>query len=151
MDNQSIINRAIDEVEKENPHAVESPRELIERVTNKFIQAKIAEFPAMCDVAFVMHRDKQKLLEETGRKGKFTDTYGWSEDGNTLAEYDIPQELYNFMQVFVYKDFWGNDNAHIWRPFMKKITKSRLIAYDATALFVKLKKYFGDTNLVKVS
>lgn len=147
---ENIINNAVDEVVKEAPQAVESPRDLVERVTQKFIEAKIADFPRMCDVAYVMNKQKRELLEQTGRKGKFTDTYGWSEDGNTLAEYDIPQDLYNFMQIFVYKDFWGNENAHIWRPFMKKICRG-MIAYDAMQLFMKLKRFFGDTNLVKAA
>jgi hypothetical protein len=150
MDNQDLINKAVDEVMVEKPNAAESPRELVERVTNKFIKDKIAQFPQMCDVACMMNKMKQKELEEIGRKGKFTDTYGWSEDGSTLAEYDIPQDLYNFMQVFVYKDFWSNENAHIWRPFMRKICKG-IIAYEAMELFVKLKQHFGATNLVRMS
>ena len=150
MDNNTIINNAIDEVVKETPNVVESPRELIERVTNQFIKDKIDDFPRMCDVAYVMNKEKQKELQETGRKGKFTDTYGWSEDGTTLADYDIPQDLYNFMNIFVYKDFWGNENARVWRPFMKKVCKG-MISYDAMALFVKLKRYYGDTNLVKIN
>ena len=54
------------------------------------------------------------------------------------------------MQIFVYKDFWGNENARVWRPFMKKVC-SGMIDYDAMNLFFKLKNYFGDTNLVKVN
>lgn len=150
MDNNQIIDNAIDEVIKEKPTAQESPREMVERVANKFIQDKIDDFPRMCDVAYIMNKEKQKELQEIGRKGKFTDTYGWSEDGNTLADYDIPQDLYNFMQIFVYKDFWGNENENIWRPFMKKVCKG-MIAYDAMNLFIKLKKHYGDTNFVKVN
>lgn len=150
MDNQTLINNAVDEVVNNKPNVVESPRELIERVTNEFIKAKIDDFPRMCEVARIMNVEKQKQLQEIGRKGKFTDTYGWSEDGEMLADYDIPQDLYNFMQTFVYKDFWSNSNDTIWRKFMKKIC-SGLCEYEYMNLFVKLKKHFGDTNLVRIN
>lgn len=149
MDNQTIIDKAVDDAVNEKANIVESPRELVERVTNQFIKMKIAEFPRMCEVARIMNLEKQKELREVGRKGKFTDSYGWTEDGEMLADYDIPQELYNFMTVFVYKDFWGEDNKTIWRKFMKKVC-SGLIDYDAMNLFVKLKNHFGDTNLVRI-
>jgi hypothetical protein len=149
MNNEAIINNAVDEIVKEAPNSVEDPRALVERVTNRFIKDKINDFPRMCQVAGVMNAEKQRELQEVGRKGKYTDSYGWSEDGSILADYDIPQELYNFMNVFVYKDFWSSDNESVWRPFMSKVCKG-MTNYDAMQLFVKLKRFFGDTNLVKV-
>ncbi len=150
MDNQQIIDQAIDDAVNEKANIVESPRELVTRVTNNFIKSKIDDFPRMCEVAGIMNAQKQKELIENGRKGKYTDTYGWSEDGSMLADYDIPQDLYNFMQIFVYKDFWSESNNRVWRGFMRKVC-SGMTDYDAMALFVKLKNHFGDTNLVKVS
>lgn len=146
----TVLDTAVDEVIKETPHAQANSRDFIERVTNKFIQGKIHAFPGMCDVARVMNIERQKLFRETGIKGKYTDSYGWSEDGTLLSDYDIPQDLYNFMKIFVYKDFWGQSNSRIWRPFMKKVCKG-MIDHDAMNLFFKLKHYFGDTNLVKVN
>lgn len=140
------VNKAIDE----KPNIVEDPREMINRVANEFIKAKIDDFPRMCEIARLMNIKKQQELREIGRKGKFTDSYGWTEDGEMLADYDIPQDLYTFMNVFVCKDFWSNSNDRIWRGFMKKIC-SGLCDYEAMNLFVKLKKHFGNTNLVKVS
>lgn len=144
-----ILDNAVGEVIKEAPASQENPRDFINRVTQKFIDEKIHFFPQMCEVARIMNVEKQRLLQEVGNKGKYTDSYGWSNDGNMLADYDIPQDLYNFMKIFVYKDFWSTDNARIWRPFMKKVCKG-MIDYDAMNLFFKLKNYFGDTNLVKV-
>lgn len=146
----TALDNAIDKVIKETPQAQENSKDFIERVTNSFIEEKIHAFPKMCEVARIMNLEKQKLLRETGIKGKYTDSYGWSESGDLLSDYDIPQDLYNFMKIFVYKEFWGNDNARIWRPFMRKVC-SGMIEYDAMNLFFKLKNYFGDTNLVKVS
>ncbi len=145
--NQLMVDQAIDDVVANKPNVVESPRELIERVTNAFIKSKILDFPRMCDVAFMMNKQKQKELEEIGNKGRFTDSYGWSNDGQYLADYDIPQDLYNFMNIFVYKEFWGNDNERVWRGFMKKICRG-MLAYEQMELFVKLKNYFGDTSFV---
>lgn len=146
---ENILDNSIDKVIKEAPKSQENDIDFIGRVTNAFIEEKIHAFPQMCAVAYQMNLEKQKLLKETSNKGKYTDSYGWSEDGNLLADYDIPQDLYNFMQIFVYKGFWGQENARIWRPFMKKVCKG-IIDYDAMNLFFKLKNYFGDTNLVKV-
>lgn len=146
---ENILDNSIDKVIKEAPQSQENQRDFIERVTNAFIEEKIHSFPKMCDVAFIMNKEKQQLLRETSNKGKYTDSYGWSNDGQMLADYDIPQDLYNFMQIFVYKEFWGQENARIWRPFMQKVCNG-MIEYDAMNLFFKLKNYFGDTNLVKV-
>ena len=99
---ENILNNAIDQVVLDKPNVVESPRELIERVTNQFINDKIKDFPRMCQVAGMMNAEKQKELKEIGRKGKYTDSYGWSEDGTILADYDIPQDLYTFMITFVF-------------------------------------------------
>lgn len=148
MENE-ILNNAIDKAVLEKPNIQEDPRALVERVTNQFIKDKIADFPRMCQIAGMMNKDKQKELQEIGRKGKFTDTYGWSEDGTILADYDIPQDLYNFMTTFVYRDFWASDNDKIWRKFMMKICKG-LADYEYLELFVKLKNYYGDTNLVRM-
>lgn len=147
---KTALDSAVDKVIKEAPQSQTNTYDFIERVTNEFIEQKIHAFPQMCEVARIMNLEKQKVLRETGIKGKYTDSYGWTESGDLLADYDIPQELYTFMKVFVYKDFWGNDNERIWRPFMRKVCNG-MIEYDAMNLFFKLKKHFGDTNLVKVS
>lgn len=150
MEQKTTLDNAVDTVIKETPKSQENSRDFIERVTNKYIEEKIHAFPQMCDVARIMNVEKQKLLREVGNKGKYTDSYGWSNDGSLLSDYDIPQDLYNFMKIFVYKGFWDNDNARIWRPFMKKVCYG-MIEYDAMNLFFKLKTYFGNTNLVKVN
>ncbi len=147
---KTALDNAVDTVIKEAPQSQTNTRDFVERVTNAFIEEKIHSFPSMCEVARLMNIEKQKMLYEVGNKGKYTDSYGWSNDGQLLADYDIPQELYNFMKVFVYKEFWGNENARIWRPFMRKVC-SGMLDNDAMNLFFKLKNYFGDTNLVKVS
>lgn len=148
MENK-ILDSAVDTVIKETPNVQEDPRALVERVTHEFIKEKINDFPRMCQVAGIMNKEKRQMLEEVGNKGKYTDSYGWSEDGTMLADYDIPQDLYNFMTTFIYKEFWSNDNQRVWRKFMDKICKG-LPDYEYMELFVKLKNYFGDTNLVKM-
>lgn len=145
----TALDNAVDGVIKETPQAQENPHDFIRRVTNKYIEEKIHCFPQMCEVARMMNYEKRKQMAEISNKGKYTDSYGWSDDGNMLSDYDIPQDLYNFMQIFVYKEFWGNDNARIWRPFMQKVCRG-MIDYDAMNLFFKLKHYFGNTNLVQV-
>lgn len=150
MDNNLIIDNAISEVVKEKPSAQESPRDMVERVANKFINDKIKSFPKMCEDAHKIFQKKKRFLELYGNKGKYTDSYGWSNDGLFLETHEIPTELYHFMEVFIYKDFWGKENEVIWRKFLSKVA-SGMIEYDAMALFVKLKKHYGDTNLVRIS
>lgn len=142
---QQIIIDAVNEITKENPSITQSPRKFLETVNDRVIFKMIDYFPEMCIDAFKINQAKKKIMQEVGHKGKYTDTYGWSEDGTMFFDYEIPPDLYTFMMVAVYKVFWESDNEKVWRGFMKKICdgKGPLTSYEALALLVKVKQIYG--------
>ena len=147
--NQILLTQAVNEVVKENPNATDDIEGLMEKVSRRFLNKKLDDFPAICDIARVQNKMKQDELRLTAKRGKFdvlnkSETY-WSNEGNFMHDYEIPQELYAFMENFVYKGFWSDENAKVWRPFMKKICSrtSPMIAYDAMNLLIKVKQLYG--------
>ena len=121
--NSSLREEAINEVQKEQTvrRRKLSAIEFIKAVSKKFIELQIDAFPMYCDVARVQNKLKQDELRLEGIKGKYTDSYGWSEGRTFKHDYEIPSELYLFMTNLVYRDFWASDNEKVWRKFMHKI------------------------------
>lgn len=148
--NQLLLNQAVNDVVKENPNATDDIEGLMEKVSRKFLNAKLDDFPRICDIARVQNKMKRDELNGIGaRRGKFdsvnnTETF-WSDEGNFMHDYEIPQELYAFMEHFVYRNFWTDDNAKVWRPFMKAICarNSPMLQYDAMNLLIKVKQIYG--------
>ena len=148
--NQELLNQAVNNVMLEHPNATDSVEGLMEKVAYEFMKNKIDDFPRICDVTFMQNKIKRDELRQTAKRGKFdaannTETY-WSDERNFMHDFEIPQELYCFMQVFVYKDFWSESNDKIWRPFMKKLCDHRMIAYDAMNLLIKIKQFYGSNS-----
>ena len=115
------------------------PMEFIKAVSAKFIEKQLDFFPTLCDITRYQNKLKQEELFQKGIKGKYTDSYGWSESMNFKHEFEIPQELYLFMVNLVYKDFWSNENRSIWVPFMRKILKGE----DAMETLMWVKSIYG--------
>lgn len=101
--------------------AKQDPIEFIKLCHKKFCENKLQAFPYMCQVARTQNYLKWKELNEIGQKGKYTNSTGWSENHKFKFDYEIPEELYQFMQNLVYQDFWTEENRPIWRKFMKKV------------------------------
>jgi hypothetical protein len=116
-----------------------NPRDFMLKVANEFIHQQVNSFPEFCETARVTNLLKWKELESNGHKGKFTGSSGWSKDGQFKFDYDIPEELYLFMQNLVYKDFWSEDNRRIWRKFMKKVCDKE----DPEQILVWVKSQYG--------
>lgn len=150
--NQQLLTQAVNEVMQESPNATMSVESLLEKVSRNFLNKKLDDFPMICDIARVQNALKREELRLTAKRGKFdshnnTETY-WSDERNFMHDYEIPQELYSFMEHFVYKDFWSAENAKVWRPFMKAICdrRSPMIAYDAMNLLIKVKQLYGSNS-----
>jgi hypothetical protein len=143
-DRNQIITDSINEVVSERPGIQNSPREFALMANNRVIEKMIDYFPIMCEDARRINQEKYKLLQEVGNKGKFTETYGWSNDGTFLFEYDIPPDLYYFMQTAVFRDFWSEDNSRVWKGFMKKICRGTpLNRLELQNLLIKIKTHYG--------
>ena len=116
--------------------------DFIKEVGKKFIEKQIDAFPMICDITRFQNKLKQDELRHTGVRGKFTDSYGWSESMEFKHEFEIPEELYLFMVNLVYKDFWSNENVGVWRTFMKKILRGD----DATETLMWAKMIYGSNS-----
>lgn len=127
------------EVLREKPGIEQDPNAMIRAIGKKFIEKQIDRFPEICEIARVQNILEWKNQEKYGKKGKFTDSYGWSEDGTFKFDYKIPQELYLFMQNLVYYDFWSEENERIWRKFMKRICDGD----DPLDCLMQVKKIYG--------
>lgn len=119
--------------------AKQDPIEFIRLCHKEFCQKKIAAFPKMCDVARVQNLIKWKELYEIGNKGKYTDSYGWSENMTMKFQFEIPQDLYHFMQNLVYADFWENSNKKIADKFMNRLCKGE----DPKQLLIWVRSQYG--------
>jgi hypothetical protein len=95
----------------------------IKEVCNEFIIQQVQSFPEMCDVARVQNAILWNDIKKNGKQGKYTGSYGWSENGDFCFKYDVPQDLYLFMQNLVYKDFWDDSNKKVREKFMQMVLR----------------------------
>lgn len=134
--NQVMRNEAVKDVIAAKPGIESDPLDFIRAVGKKFLEKQVERFPEICEVARVQNIIAWKDLERYGNKGKYTESYGWSQDGTFQFEYQIPNDLYLFMVNVVYRDFW---NGKIWRKFMKMVCDG-VDAYECLAF---AKSYYG--------
>jgi len=134
---------AFQEVSDENKNlAKRDPIAFIREVHKRFVLKRVEAFPHMCEVARMQNYLKWQDIYKNGKQGKYSGTYGWSEDGKFKFDYDIPEELYLFMQNLIYKDFWGEENKKVWRKFMKKVCDGE----DPERLLIWVKSIYGSNS-----
>lgn len=132
--------KVFNEVSEEHKNlARTNPTDFIMKVHKKFCQKKIEEFPRMCEVARVQNIIKWDELRKHGNRGKYTETYGWSDDGEMKFQFEIPQELYHFMQNLVYAGFWEKHNKKVADRFMNRLCKGE----DPKQLLVWVRSHYG--------
>lgn len=134
--NNQMRKEAVSEVVGANPGIENDPLSFIKAVGKKFLEKQVERFPEMCEVARVQNYISWQNLERYGNKGKYTESYGWSQDGSFQFEYQIPNDLYLFMVNVVYREFW---NGKIWRKFMKMVCDG----VDAYECLMFAKSYYG--------
>lgn len=142
----TLLEQAVNKAVEDNPSVTDSMDSLIEASYKNFIQLKLDDFPRMCEVARVQNLLRLKELQEIGNKGKYTESYGWSNDGSFKWEFDVPQDLYLFMKCMVYKDFWNKDNDKIKRSFMNAICRGD----DPITTLMKVKSVYGSNKDVSL-
>lgn len=141
--NEILRQHAQAEALKENPRlAKQNPMKFINLVYKKFCEARLDDFPRLCEVTRWQNKIKWDELNQIGNKGKYTDSMGWSPKGEFKFDYEIPQELYLFMVNLVYADFWEEANEKVWRKFMKNICRGD----DPMETLLKVKKYYGSNS-----
>lgn len=135
-----MLSDAVNSVMKEAPASVHNVEDFIKRVSAKFIENKIDAFPALCKEARRVNFMKRKLHNDIGNTG------GWSESKDFKFDYEIPRELYMFMQNLVYKEFWSEENEKVWRKFMEDI-----MAGEAPEnLLINIKAIYGSNKDVSL-
>lgn len=112
----------------------------LNRLVHNFIAEKISEFPKLCLDARKVNWIQNKELEAHGIKGKYTDSYGWSKDGNFKHKWVIPTELMFFMRNLIYIDFWDDSNEKVRDSFMRAILRGD----DPMELLKKVRMYYGN-------
>lgn len=140
---ETLRNYAQSEALKENPKlAKQDPMKFIDLVYRKFCEARLDDFPRICQVAIWQNKLKWDELNQIGNKGKYTESMGWSPGREFKFDYEIPQELYLFMVNLVYADFWSEQNEKVWRKFMKNILRGD----DPMETLLKVKAYYGSNK-----
>lgn len=146
-DNQNKLAAIVNEVMKEDSSAADSPEKLLDRVTRKFLSHKLDMFPIWCTQMWMDNQNRLKRLREIGVRGKYDyslnqETY-WSNDRSFMSAEDIPQDMYIFMQTFVFRGFWGDEK--VWRPFVRAICKRKgpMTQQEAENLLIKVKQLYG--------
>lgn len=136
LHNKEMREEAVRDVLGSTPGIEKDHIEFIKAVGKKFLEKQVARFPEICEIARVQNILAWKDMERYGKKGKYTESYGWSEDGTFKFEYQIPNDLYLFMVNVVYREFW---NGKIWRKFMKMVCDGE----DAYECLAFAKSYYG--------
>jgi hypothetical protein len=103
--------------------AKSDPIEFIKLCHKKFCEKKIEAFPRMCEIARVQNMLKWQELNAIGNKGKYTDSFGWSPNGEFRFQFEIPEDLYHFMENLVFAGFWEKPNKKIADKFMNRLCK----------------------------
>lgn len=134
--NNEMRSEAVKDVLAARPGIERDPLELIRAVGKKFLEKQVERFPEICEIARVQNYIAWQDMERYGNRGKYTETYGWSQDGSFQFEYQIPNDLYLFMVNVVYREFW---DGKIWRKFMKMVCDGT----DAYECLAFAKSYYG--------
>lgn len=84
-------------------------------IINEAWERKVAIETQMLPVYFNELRNsyykKKKMLEQIGKKGKYTDSYGWSKDGDFLWKADVPSGLQNYFRMLWGTSFFYSDEG----------------------------------------
>lgn len=99
-------------------------------------------FPYLCEIARRQNIDQWKELQTYGNKGKYTESYGWSNDMSMKFSFTVPQDLRAFMTVLVYKKFWYPENERISNAFMNAICRGD----DPIETLMKVKSMYGSNK-----
>jgi hypothetical protein len=116
-----------------------NPTEFVKQCHKEFCRQKLSAFPMYCEIARVQNALKWQELNQSSNKGKYTDSMGWSQDGTMRFQFEIPQELYHFMQNLIYEGFWEKHNKKIADKFMNRICKGS----DPNELLVWVRSIYG--------
>eukprot|EP00919_Chromeraceae_sp_WS-2016_P077587 GHVR01183601.1.p1 GENE.GHVR01183601.1~~GHVR01183601.1.p1 ORF type:complete len:184 (-),score=23.57 GHVR01183601.1:464-1015(-) len=133
MNDDEIMAQAVNNV---SPKMVDGGRQLRgPNATYDFIQQVWIE-KALIQTRMLPHlleKERQnyckqlKLLEDIGNKGKYTDSYGWSQGREVKFEFSLSPHVYNYFANVVgpflgyEKDIWHDKHSKMWKRLKKMI------------------------------
>lgn len=99
-------------------------------------------FPRICEEMREVNWKKRRMLEQAAEKGKFTESYGWSENGDFKWEFEYTPEFYFFMRNYVYTHFFDESRGGLFRKFMKGLMRGD----DPMDLLMAVKSVYGSNQ-----
>lgn len=114
----------------------------MDRLIEESLVVWLEYFPRICQEVRRINYEKRKLMREISNKGKFTDSYGWSDSGETKWEYEWTPEFYFFFTNYVYRQFFDEENKKVYNKFMKRLMRGD----DAIELLMSVKKVYGSNK-----
>lgn len=82
--------------------------------------------PQMFEYERQKYEQHKKLLTMYGNKGKYTDSYGWSRNGEFKMEFSFSQSFHHYFNRIIVpflggkKKGWHDENSKIWK-YVKKL------------------------------
>lgn len=147
MNREQLIAQSVNKAIDERPGIENDLDALIEKTWVNKVELETQMFPEYCQEACIVNYKAQQALRAVGRKGRFTNSYGWSKDRTLLAQYCVPLDLKMYMKNMVYHDFWDDSNARERDSFMKQVCKGGTKT-DYQRLLMKVVLHYG-TNSAK--
>ena len=138
---ESYLAQAVNAAVDEAPGCTSSLEALVSKVGAKFVEQQLDRFPMYCYEARRVNYQARKVLQSAGNP------QGWSEEKQFKLDYIIPRDLYLFMVNLVYKEFWAEANAKVWRKFMTGILRGD----DAMDWLKALKIYYGSSKALQAT
>lgn len=116
--------------------------EFMECLVEESLKVWLEYFPMIVSEMRRVNYEKWKILKETSEKGKFTESYGWSESRDFKFEYEYTPEFYFFMNNYVYSGFFDNDNKKVYNRFMRRLMRGD----DPMESLLAVKKIYGSNS-----
>lgn len=120
------------------------------------------QLPMMFEYEGNKYRHHKKLLEEVGRKGVYTETYGWSENRDFLHDFSVTPSFYNYFSQVIgpfmgnsrhgSSKAWADENSRIWKRIKAMIVEGDKIKISkfAKTIEARLLKESGK-SIIKVA
>lgn len=120
---------------------------------NQFLELLVEEsvavwlefFPRIIAEMRRVNYEKQKIMIEMSTKGKFTESYGWSESRDFKFEYEHTPEFYFFMENYVYEKFFANENKKVYRRSMRMWMRGD----DPMEVLIRVKQIYGSNSQIE--
>lgn len=117
--------------------------EFYDRLISEGLVVWLEFWPRICEDMRRVNFEKQKMLQEISNKGKFTESYGWSDEGHFKTSWEYTPEFYFFIRNYVYRGFFEEEDE---KPIKERFMRAIMRGGDYVELLVQLKKRYGSNH-----